>query len=211
MSGEAWLIFCTACAVMFALPSPLAFSAASYSAIRGKRTVLATATGGALGVTTAMTLAAIPTVAFAYLPKSFLEIIEWAGIGWLMLFVLWIMATPVARAANADNDNLRGKTFGAIFRDCFAVAAFRPRYFSFFLALLPQFVSQPADAVEVLAVAQSAVLIAALVILVGQALFAPSMLALIRRMSGGKKVKPKYRTYFISGRAVSAGYRRIAA
>ena len=211
MSGEAWLIFCTACAVMFALPSPLAFSVASYSAIRGKRTMFAAITGGATGITTAMTLAAVPTVAFAYLPQSFLDIIRWAGIGWLMLFVLWIIATPVARAANADNDNLQGKTSGGIFRDCFAVAALRLRYFSFFLALLPQFVFHPATAIETLAIAQSGILIAALVILAGHALFAQSMLGLIRRMSGGKKVRPKYRTYFISGRAVSAGYRRIAA
>ncbi|MGG2476348.1 LysE family translocator, partial [Rhizobium sp. BR5] len=36
-------------------------------------------------------------------------------------------------------------------------------------------------------------------------------LTLVRGMSGDKKIRPKYRTHFISGRAVSAGYRRIAA
>ena len=50
MSGQAWLIFCAACAVVFALPSPLVFSVASYAAIRGRKTVFASVSGGALGI-----------------------------------------------------------------------------------------------------------------------------------------------------------------
>ncbi|EGL66584.1 hypothetical protein AGRO_0659 [Agrobacterium sp. ATCC 31749] len=211
MSGQAWLIFCAACAVVFALPSPLVFSVASYAAIRGRKTIFASVGGGALGVVTAMTISAIPVAGLVYLPQSFLEIVQWAGIGWLMLFVLWTFATPAAQAANADNDNLPGKSWSGIFRDCYAVAALRPRYFSFFLALLPQFVSTTGNAVETLAMTQAAILILTCVILAAQAMFAGQTLALVRRMSGDKKIRPKYRTHFISGRAVSAGYRRIAA
>lgn len=133
MSGQAWLIFCAACAVVFALPSPLVFSVASYAAIRGRKTIFPSVGGGALGVVTAMTISAIPVAGLVYLPQSFLEIVQWAGIGWLMLFVLWTFATPAAQAANADNDNLPGKSWSGIFRDCYAVAALRPRYFSFSL------------------------------------------------------------------------------
>lgn len=59
--------------------------------------------------------------------------------------------------------------------------------------------------------AQAAILILTCVILAAQAMLAGQTLALVRRMSGDKKIRPKYRTHFISGRAVSAGYRRIAA
>ncbi|MGP4686423.1 LysE family translocator [Agrobacterium pusense] len=211
MSGQAWLIFCAACAVVFALPSPLVFSVASYAAIRGKKTLLASVSGGALGIVTAMTISAIPVAGFAYMPQSFLEIVQWAGLGWLMLFFLWTFATPAAQAANADNDNLAGKSGSGTFRDCYATAALRPRYFTFFLALLPQFISTTGNAVETFAVAQAAVLLLALAILIVQGLFPESTLALVRRMSGDKKIRHKYRTHFISGRAVSAGYRRIAA
>lgn len=211
MSGQAWLIFCAACAVVFALPSPLVFSVASYAAIRGKKTVFASVIGGALGIVTAMTISAIPVAGLAWLPQSFVEIVQWAGIGWLMLFLLWTFATPAAQAANADNDNLPGKSWSGIFRDCYAIAALRPRYFAFFLALLPQFVSTSSNAIETLAMAQAAILLLALMILTAQALFAGPTLAMVRRMSGDKKIRPKYRTHFISGRAVSAGYRRIAA
>ena len=127
MSGQAWLIFCAACAVVFALPSPLVFSVASYAAIRGKKTLLASVSGGALGIVTAMTISAIPVAGFAYMPQSFVEIVQWAGLGWLMLFFLWTFATPAAQAANADNDNLAGKSGSGTFRDCYATAALRPR------------------------------------------------------------------------------------
>jgi len=76
---------------------------------------------------------------------------------------------------------------------------------------LPQFISTTGNAVETFAVAQAAVLLLALAILIVQGLFPESTLALVRRMSGDKKIRQKYRTHFISGRAVSAGYRRIAA
>ena len=211
MSGQAWLIFCAACAVVSALPAPLVFSVASYAAIRGKKTLLASVSGGALGIVTAMTISAIPVAGFAYMPQSFVEIVQWAGLGWLMLFFLWTFATPAAQAANADNDNLAGKSGSGTFRDCYATAALRPRYFTFFLALLPQFISTTGNAVETFAVAQAAVLLLALAILIVQGLFPESSLALVRRMSGDKKIRQKYRTHFISGRAVSAGYRRIAA
>lgn len=211
MSGQAWLIFCAACAVVFALPSPLVFSVASYAGIRGRKTVFASVSGGALGIVTAMTISAIPVSGLTYLPQSFVGIVQWAGIGWLMLFLLWTFATPAAQAANADNDNLPGKSWSGIFRDCYAIAALRPRYFAFFLALLPQFVSASGNAIETFATAQAAILLLALVVLTVQALFFGSTLSLVRRMSGNKKIRPKYRTHFISGRAVSAGYRRIAA
>jgi threonine/homoserine/homoserine lactone efflux protein len=211
MSGQAWLIFCAACAVVFALPSPLVFSVASYACIRGRKTILASVSGGALGIVTAMTISAIPVAGLAYLPQSFLNIVQWAGIGWLMLFLLWTFATPAAQTANADNDNLPGKSWSGIFRDCYAIAALRPRYFALFLALLPQFVSTSGNAIETFATAQAVILVMAIVVLAMQALFFSSTLALVRRMSGNKKIRPKYRTHFISGRAVSAGYRRIAA
>lgn len=158
-----------------------------------------------------MTISAIPVAGLTYLPQSFVEIVQWAGLGWLMLFLLWTFATPAAQAANADNDNLPGKSWSGIFRDCYAMAALRPRYFAFFLALLPQFVSASGNAIETFATAQAAIMLVALAVLTLQALFFSATLSLVRRMSGNKKIRPKYRTHFISGRAVSAGYRRIAA
>jgi len=211
MSAQVWLVFCAACAVLFALPSPIAFKVASYSAVRGKRSMIASVSGATLGTITTVTAAAIIAAAADYIPDSFLDVVQWAGIGWLMLFSLWTIATPAAREANADNDNLRARTFGAIFIDCFLLAALRLRYFGFFVAFLLQFLNGTRDVVQMLAQMQAVALVIALISLTFQASFARSTIAMVRRASLTKKARSPRGTHFIAGRAVTAGYRRIAA
>ncbi|NTJ42847.1 LysE family translocator [Agrobacterium larrymoorei] len=211
MSAQVWLVFCAACAILFALPSPIAFKVASYAAIRGKRTLIASVSGATLGTVTTVTAASIVVAGAEYVPEAFLDIVQWAGIGWLMLFSLWTIATPAAREANGDNDNLRGKTLGAIFIDCFVLAALRLRYFGFFVAFLIQFINGTRNVVEMLAQIQAVALVIAFVCLTAQAIFAKSTIALVRRFSATKKVRSPRGTHFIAGRAVTAGYRGIAA
>ena len=211
MSAQVWLVFCAACAILFALPSPIAFKVANYAAVRGKRTMIASVSGATLGVMTTFTAAAIVVAGASYVPSSFLDVIQWAGIGWLMLFGLWTVATPAARESHAENDNLRARTLGAIFADCFVLAALRLRYFAFFIAFLAQFIDRSADVVDMLTQMQVATLAMSLVCLTLQATFAHTTLALVRRASATKKVRNTRGTRFITGRAVSAGYRRIAA
>lgn len=211
MSAQVWLVFCTACAILFALPSPISFKVASYAAIRGKRALIGAVTGATLGIVTTVTAASIIVSGAEFMPSAVLYIVQWAGTGWLMLFSLWTIATPAAREANADNDNLRGKTFGTIFTDCFVLASLRLRYFGFFVAFLVQFVNGARDVVEMVTQMQAVVLLMAFVCFMAQACFARSTIRSVRRMSLTKKLKNPRRTHFIAGRAVTAGYRRIAA
>ncbi|UHS57044.1 LysE family translocator [Agrobacterium vaccinii] len=211
MSAQVWLVFCAACVILFALPSPISFKVASYAAIRGKRALVAAVTGATLGIVTTVTAAAIIVAGAEFLPSPVLYIAQWAGTGWLMLFSLWTIATPAAREANADNDNLRGKTFGTIFTDCFVQASLRLRYFGFFVAFLVQFVNGTRDVVEMVTQMQAVVLLMAFVCILAQACFARFTIRSVRRMSVAKKLKNPRRTHFIAGRAVTAGYRRIAA
>jgi threonine/homoserine/homoserine lactone efflux protein len=173
--------------------------------------MIAAVTGATLGIVTTVTAASIIVVGTELLPSTFVDIARWAGTGWLMLFSLWTIATPAARTANADNDNLRGKTFGTIFTDCFVIAALRLRYFGFFVAFLVQFVNGTRDVIEMVLQVQAAVLVLTVVCLVFQAIFARLTITSVRRMSVTKKLRNPKRTHFIAGRAVTAGYRRIAA
>lgn len=211
MSAQVWLIFCTACVILFALPSPISFKVASYASIRGKAALIAAVTGATLGVVTTVTAASIIVAGAEFLPSPVLSIVQWTGTAWLMLFSLWTIATPAAREANADNDNLRGKSFGTTFTDCFVLAALRLRYFGFFVAFLVQFVNGTRDVVEMVSQMQAVVLLVAFVCLLAQACFARFTIRSVRRMSATKKLKNPRRTHFIAGRAVTAGYRRIAA
>ncbi|MDQ1186484.1 LysE family translocator [Agrobacterium larrymoorei] len=211
MSAQVWLVFCAACAILFALPSPIAFKVANYAAVRGKRTMIASVSGATLGAMTTFTAAAIVMAGAPFVPSSFLDVIQWAGIGWLMLFGLWTIATPAARESQAENDNLRARTLGAIFVDCFVLAALRLRYFAFFIAFLSLFINRSRDVVDMLTQMQAATLVMSLICLTLQATFARSTIAMVRRASATKKVRNTRGTRFITGRAVSAGYRRIAA
>jgi homoserine/homoserine lactone efflux protein len=210
MSAQVWLIFSAACVVLFALPSSLAFRIASYSALRGKKTAIATVSGAALGMATAMTAAAVVAYGTSYLPDMVLNIVQWSGTAWIMLFCLWALATPATRMANADNDNLPARTRIATFIDCYR-NALRARYLAFFVALLPQFLNASSNVIEMLVQMQALVLILATLCALSQALFAQSTMALARKMSAPKATRRTGKTHFISGRAVSAGYRRIAA
>lgn len=97
MSGQAWLVLCSMCRCVRTSLSPCILCRL-YAAIRGRKTVFASVTGGALGIVTAMTISAIPAAGLAYLPHAFVEIVQWTGIGWLILFLLWTFATPAARS-----------------------------------------------------------------------------------------------------------------
>jgi len=211
MSAQVWLVFCAACAILFALPSPISYKVASYAAIRGKRALIAAVTGATIGIVTTITAASILVAGAEFLPSTVLDIVQWAGTGWLMLFSLWTIATPAAREANADNDNLRGKSFGTIFTDCFVLSALRLRYFGFFVAFIVQFVNGTRDVVEMVSQMQAVALLIAFACLTIQASFARLTIRSVRRMSVTKKLRNPKRTHFIAGRAVTAGYRRIAA
>ncbi|MNL55457.1 hypothetical protein D3C87_1788740 [compost metagenome] len=58
---------------------------------------------------------------------------------------------------------------------------------------------------------QAGVLLMSFAIALLHAVFAQKSLSLARQMSNQKRKPYQRRSYFISGRAVSAGYRRIAA
>lgn len=211
MSVQVWLVFCLACAILFTLPSLISFKVASYASIRGKRATLAAVSGATLGIVTTVTAASIIVVGVELMPSSLIDILRWTGTAWLMLFVLWTIATPAAREANADNDNLRGKSFGTVFSDCFVTAALRLRYFGFFVAFLMQFLNGTRDVVEMVTQMQAVLLLIALVCLSLQAVFARFTITSVRRMSVSKKPANSKRKSFIAGRAVTAGYRKIAA
>jgi threonine/homoserine/homoserine lactone efflux protein len=210
MSAQAWLMFCAACVAVFAFPSALAYVVASYSVVRGKKTALSSVSGATLGMVTAMTAAALVTVAAALLSEQLLGILQWVGLAWLILFAFWVLATPAAASATADNDNLPAKGSLGIFVSCY-IGALRPRYLAFFAALLPQFVETARDGILTFVEMQALVLVLTFACSLAHVIFARKTMSLVRQMSTGKTARKPRPTHFISGRAVTAGYRRIAA
>ena len=74
-----------------------------------------------------------------------------------------------------------------------------------------QFLNGTRNIVEMVTQMQAVALLISLSCLIFQACFARFTIRTVRRMSVIRKMKKPGRTHFITGRAVTAGYRRIAA
>ncbi|UIK03556.1 LysE family translocator [Neorhizobium galegae] len=140
MTADIWFAFAATAIFLALLPSPLACLTASFSLQRGRRTAIATVPGLAVGMSAALIVAMIPMALIAvYLPK-FIDVISWAGLGYLMLYVIWSYQDPRISGPMADNDNLPECRAARIFGCLFGKSAFRARYAVVLAAVLAQFV-----------------------------------------------------------------------
>ncbi|MGE7368206.1 LysE family translocator [Neorhizobium sp. NPDC001467] len=209
MSSDTMLVF-AASLFLVILPGPLADLTARYTLARGRATGLLTVPAIALGLVAAMTAASLPVVALARTLPHLFELVSWIGMVYLMLHVLWTLQHP-ARGYLAHNDNLPERRPLRIVLYVFRVAALRPRSILAFLALLPQALD-PRAVLPWQLVEFDLAFIAAVVL--GSILnmeLAGHRLRRMEKRGSGRPASRKPHTRFISRRAVTAGYRRIAA
>ncbi|MBP2558608.1 threonine/homoserine/homoserine lactone efflux protein [Neorhizobium galegae] len=211
MTADIWLAFAATAIFLALLPSPLACLTASFSLQRGRRTAIATVPGLAVGMSAALIVAMIPMVLIAvYLPKL-IDVISWAGLGYLMLYVLWSYQDPRISGPIADNDNLPECRAARIFGCLFGKSAFQARYAVVLAAVLAQFVDPDRSLLPQLLEMQATFLVCAALGAGIHVLFPRRVLSRRRRPANLNSASRKPQTRFISRRAVTAGYRRIAA
>ncbi len=210
MSSDTMLVFAAASLFLVILPGPLADLTARYTLSRSRLTGLLTVPAIALGLVAAMTVASMPIVAIArYLPHLF-ELVSWIGLTYLLLHVLWTLQHP-ARGYLAHNDNLPERQPVRIFLHIFRLAALKPRSILAFIALLPQAFDPHGSLSLQLVEMDSVFLCAALAGGVLNVVLAGHRLKRLEKLGLRNPASRKPRTRFISRRAVTAGYRRIAA
>jgi homoserine/homoserine lactone efflux protein len=210
MTIEAWLACVAVATALLLVPHPLASLTATYARSWGRASACITVAASIVaislvGTTIAAAIAVLVTVMPALAPT-----LSWAGIGYLMLYVLYAYQEPQFRQGPADNDNLAETRPWRIVL-LFAKRTFKNgRYFAFLGAGLCQFLGQlsprPQDYLQLLAALTVAAAIAAL----AYALI-PRLSARKKRIANPGKAPHKPGTLFIARRAVTAGYRRIAA
>jgi threonine/homoserine/homoserine lactone efflux protein len=211
MSVELWLAFALASAVLLALPGPVNYLVTTYVIGKGRKTALATIPGTTIGIVTAMMAAALLAGGVQWLSSGLFDALQWAGVGYLMLYALWVWRAPVVTGVIADNDNLPEKKFAGMFAHAYATAAFTPRSILLFVAFVAQFLDGALPILRQVAEFQATLLVlATLVGLVHMALAKPAF-RLMRAHTSRKTLRRPGHTVFISRRAVTAGYRKIAA
>ncbi|MFN7101889.1 MAG: LysE family translocator [Pseudorhizobium sp.] len=211
MTAETWVAFCAVALLLTLLPSPVAGLVARFSVHRGRRSAWATVPGMALGMGAALTLAALPVALIAITAPSLPEPLSWLGLAYLLLYILWSFQERSARGPHADNDNLPEQRPLSIFVHLLKVSLGTGRYVVVLAALLSQFIEPALVAPAQILEMQAAFM---LVVAAGAALH-----VIFPRRTSGRLHRPirmhpashKMRTRYIARRAVSAGFRRIAA
>lgn len=203
------LVFSILCLLILDLPSASGRIMLDYSLARGKTRAMALIPAILLGSLLCFAAAFAIYVWLSDSLRSMRDLLSWSALAYLAIHVLRGLQIR-QRLRLADNDNLREKTLLSALSRGF-LSQIRPGLAVAIAALLLQTVDSPQDLAELGLHAALAFTVAGVGAPLIQLLFARQRAARLKRASLGKPGAPKPRTRFIARRAVSAGYRRIAA
>lgn len=211
MTVETWLALAATATAVLLMPHPIASLTAAFSGSWGRTSAFVTIPAFVLAFLMGAILVIAGVFLIAFLWPAAVGVLSWIGLSYLMLHVLYAYQDPQLRYGPADNDNLPETRPLRIF-GYFILKTFRSiRYFALTAAIAIQFFNPALSPQEqylkmIFALAVSAML-ATLAHAVLPRLFARKR----RRLSARSKAPYRPGTRFIARRAVSAGYRRIAA
>jgi len=211
MSLEAWFAFAAASAIMLAIPGPTILLVVSYALGHGRKTALATVTGGALGDFTAMTASLFGLGAVLAASATLFTVLKWIGGAYLIWLGIKLWRAPVMSEPMADNDNLPEKKSIRVFLHAYVVTALNPKSIVFFVAFVPQFLNPALPFFGQMLIMEATFLVLATINASTYALAANAARGLIRKASIQRAVNRTGGTLLIAAGAVTAGYRRIAA
>ncbi|MGM0584437.1 MAG: LysE family translocator [Pseudomonadota bacterium] len=152
MDPEVWLAFAAASAVLIAVPGPTVMMVVGYALGEGRRSVLATAPGVALGDLLATSGSLLGVGALLAASAALFAAVKWAGAAYLV-WLGWRMWRGGGGGGQAAARRARGPA--RMFRESFLVTLLNPKGLVFFVAFAPQFIDASAPYLP-----QAAVLIA---------------------------------------------------
>jgi homoserine/homoserine lactone efflux protein len=211
MTIEAWLAFAATASALLLLPHPLAFSVATYARSWGRRSAFVTVPAAMIAVLLAAVLATAAVLCLLEVMPAIEDAASWVGLCFLMLYGLYALQDPRLRQGIADNDNLPETRPLRVFSHFIRVTFSSGRYVFLLAAILAQF-ANPGIALDTFPVTALALLAAAaFASALAYALFPQLSTWKRRRRVPSGKASHKPKTLYIARRAVTAGYRRIAA
>jgi threonine/homoserine/homoserine lactone efflux protein len=183
----------------------------SYALAHGRKIAFATVPGTTLGAM--IVVAATLAVCWAILSLSTMafSILQWTGFFFLFLVCLGLARAPVGTEPVADNDNVPEEKPLRVIVRCVDTEIRDPRGSLVIAALLPQFLS-PASAFLPQALTLGSIfLVLSTLSCLTYALFADRVRKTIRKHVVRRTVNRSGGTVLIAAKAVTAGYRKIAA
>jgi len=143
MPFELWLAFVAASAVLLIIPGPTILTVISYSMSHGRRANVPLVAAVALGDSTALVVSLLGLGTLLAASAFWFNAVKWVGGLYLLLGIKLLRAgvSPTGEVAKpaAPVSRLR------LFANTYLVTALNPKGIVFFVAFLPQFISQKAE------------------------------------------------------------------
>ncbi|MGQ3076494.1 MULTISPECIES: LysE family translocator [Rhizobium/Agrobacterium group] len=211
MSHVTWILFAVVATAFLVAPDRSKRLVLAYAMAHGRKSAFATVTGVALG--TALTAAAVLAVSFAVIsisPSAF-PVLQWIALGCLVLFGLGLSRAPAGSEPVADNDNLPEEKPLRVISHCVASELRDPRSALLIAALLPQFLSPASPFLPQAAILGGLLVFLSATTSLVYAMMADKVRKTIRKHVVRRTINRSGGTVLIAAKAVTAGYRKIAA
>lgn len=205
------ILFAVVATAFLAVPSQGKRLVLAYALAHGRKIAFATVPGTTFGAMIVVALTLAFSWAILSLSTTAFGMLQWVGLIFLFLVCLGLARAPVGTEPVADNDNVPEEKPLRVMARCVDTEVRDTRTSLVIAALLPQFLS-PAGAFLPQALALASVfLVLSTVLGLTYALFADQLRKTIRKHVVRRTVNRSGGTVLIAAKAVTAGYRKIAA
>ena len=211
MSHVTWTLFAVVATTFLLVPGRPKRTVLSYALAHGRKSAFATVTGVTLG--TALTVVATLAVCLAVIsvsPYAF-AVLQWTSLACLILFGLGLARPPIGNAPIADNDNLPEEKPLRVISHCVASELRDPRSALLIAALLPQFLSPASPFLPQAAILGGLLVFLSATTSLVYAMMADKVRKTMRKHVVRRTINRSGGTVLIAAKAVTAGYRKIAA
>lgn len=144
MSIETWFAFALASVALLAIPGPTILTVVSYSIAQGRRANVPLVAAVALGDSTALLFSLLGLGAVLATSALWFTVIKWIGGFYLLYMGIKLLSAGIS-SVQPVTPSLSGSRL-KLFTNTYLVTALNPKGIIFFVAFLPQFVNQSADA-----------------------------------------------------------------
>lgn len=211
MPLSVWILFAAIATAALLVPGRSKRLVLAYALAHGRKSVFATATGTALGAVVPVTAALILSWGLLSLSPTAFAVYQWIGLLWLALFALGLSRAPVGVEPVADNDNLPEERPLRVILHCSRSESRDLRSGLLAAAILSQFLTPDAAYVPQALALGGTFLALTVVTTLPYALFAERARKVMRKHVVRRTVNRSGGTVLIAAKAVTAGYRKIAA
>ena len=182
MDLSLWMTFVGATLLLLIIPGPTVVLVLTYALTQGRRVAVASAAGVALGDFIAMTASLVGLGALVLASSTLFVALKWVGAAYLV----WMGIGMIRSAGSAKAIQIEDApqlSAGAVFRNAAVVTALNPKGIVFFIAFVPQFIRTDAALAPQFAILIATFVSLATINVLGYALLADRLRAIIRRPS----------------------------